>query len=150
MKAHIDLAIPALTVKLCDEDRGRLDTIIDLLRGDRPTLCSTPEQEMYTPPQKQEAQKAAEPAKLDQGAPEPSEPENNTPKAEEAKPAPEMTAQEAPAVSVDELRSKVVMLVSSGKKDATKAIINEYAGSVGAIPEDKRAEVLARLTALEG
>lgn len=59
-------------------------------------------------------------------------------------------APEKPAVKLADVQKKVVDLSTAGKKDAVKAVIQAYAPRVSAIPEDKLAEVLEKLTALEG
>ena len=75
-----------------------------------------------------------------------------------ADPAEENTTEEAPApvaekteevkpVSLAEFQKAVTLAVSKGAeaKKAAKEIINKYAASVSAVPEDKRAEVMAEL-----
>lgn len=59
-------------------------------------------------------------------------------------------APEKPAVKLADVQKKVVDLSTAGQKDAVKAVIQAYAPRVSAIPEDKLAEVLEKLTALEG
>lgn len=69
-----------------------------------------------------------------------------------------VTVEEAPApvaeiapevkpVSLAEFQKAVTLAVSKGAdaKKAAKEIINKYAASVSAVPEDKRAEVMAEL-----
>ena len=50
-------------------------------------------------------------------------------------------------VSFAEFQKAVTQAVAKGpkQKEAAKAIINKYAASVSAVPEDKRAEVMAEL-----
>lgn len=62
----------------------------------------------------------------------------------------ETPAPEKPEVKLADVQKKVVDLSTAGKKDAVKAVIQAYAPRVSAIPEDKLAEVLEKLTALEG
>lgn len=66
----------------------------------------------------------------------------------EATPAPvaEKTEEVKP-VSLAEFQKAVTLAVSKGAeaKKAAKEIINKYAASVSAVPEDKRAEVMAEL-----
>ena len=130
-----------ITIELCAEDRARLDNIFTALEG---VLGHSHTKEIAEAP-KAETPKPA--------APEPAAPEMPEPRGE-AKPqetaAPEPAPAEAPKVSTEELQSKVVQLVRAGKKDEARAIVTEYAKSVSEIPADKRAEVLSRLTALEG
>lgn len=88
---------------------------------------------------------------------EQTEPQNEEITGQEAPvetPAPETPvetpAPEKPAVKLADVQKKVVDLSTAGKKDAVKAVIQAYAPRVSAIPEDKLAEVLEKLTALEG
>ena len=58
---------------------------------------------------------------------------------------------EAPVVpSTADIQKAVVRLAAAGKKAEVREIVKGYADRVSAIPEDKRTEVLARLSALEG
>lgn len=62
-------------------------------------------------------------------------------------PAAAESAPEAKPVSFAEFQKAVTQAVAKGptQKAAAKKIINEYAESVSAVPEDKRAEVMDRL-----
>jgi len=119
-----------ITIELCEEDRARLDNILEALKGLAVTPCVTVE----TP----EAPAAPEPVQP--------EPVAQTPAAAPEPPK----AEEVPEVTAAELQSKVVQLVGAGKKEAARAIVTEYAKCVGEIPAEKRAEVLKRLNELEG
>lgn len=55
-----------------------------------------------------------------------------------------------PAPSTADIQKVVVRLAAAGKKAEVRETVKGYADRVSAIPEDKRAEVLARLSALEG
>lgn len=57
------------------------------------------------------------------------------------------TTEEVKPVSLAEFQKAVTLAVSKGAdaKKAAKEIINKYAASVSAVPEDKRAEVMAEL-----
>lgn len=57
---------------------------------------------------------------------------------------------EKAVITLADIQKKVVGLSTAGKKDAVKAIVQEYAPKVSAIPEDKFAEVLEKLAGLEG
>lgn len=72
--------------------------------------------------------------------------EENTTNAAEPAPVAE-TTEEVKPVSLAEFQKAVTLAVSKGAeaKKAAKAIINKYAPSVSAVPEDKRAEVMAEL-----
>lgn len=65
-------------------------------------------------------------------------------------PTPPWEAPAVPVVTLEELRTKVVKLASSGKRDEVKKIVNTYAKSVTEIPADKLPEVWAKLGELEG
>jgi hypothetical protein len=72
--------------------------------------------------------------------------EENTTNAAEPAPVAE-TPEEVKPVSLAEFQKAVTLAVSKGAdaKKAAKEIINKYAASVSAVPEDKRAEVMAEL-----
>ena len=131
-------------VKLSQEDRKVLDEIYAALReltggncgphattGNRQSAPQTDEPE----PAKEENQPAEKASE--------SEPQSPEPPAAEAEAA-------AKQYSREDVQQKVVSLVAAGKKTEVKAIVNEYAERVAAIPEDKLAEVMGRLIALEG
>ena len=131
-----------ITFELCAEDRARLDNIIKALQG--LTITAIKNEQAAADAVAPVETKKAEP-KQEAPAPAKEEPAEQ-PKAA----APEPKTEAVPEVSAAELQSKVVQLVSAGKKTETRAIVMEYAKSVGEIPADKRAEVLERLKALEG
>lgn len=128
-----------ITIELCAEDRARLDRIAEALdainKANEPITIAVSGLYAECDPDKD-------------GRPE------EAPEAEPVQtPAEEPKAKEepkAPTVSVAELQAKVVELVSAGKRDAVKAIVNQYAERVGDIPEDKRHEAMQKLEALEG
>lgn len=132
-----------ITIEFCAEDRARLDRLAAALENARTpkiiaeetidTLADygTPETATETPQKADEADGV-----------QTTQPETETPKTAE-KPA-------APAVSVEDLRSKYMSLATTPKRDEARAIIKAYAEKISDIAEDKRAEVLEKLTALEG
>ena len=65
-----------------------------------------------------------------------------------AAPAPEVPA--AKSCTKADLSQLVVRLSAAGLKAQVREIITAYADRVSNIPEDKYAEVMAKLTALEG
>lgn len=80
--------------------------------------------------------------------PDPAATANPAPIIEET-PAPVAeTTPEVKPVSLAEFQKAVTLAVSKGAdaKKAAKDIINKYAASVSAVPEDKRAEVMAELS----
>lgn len=70
----------------------------------------------------------------------------NQPKTEK----PAEAEKKTPAVTVEDIRSKYMSLAASPKKKDAVMLIKLYADKISEIPEDKRAEVLEKLTALEG
>lgn len=109
-----------ITIELCAEDRARLDAILEALTQSKP-----------------EAPKAEPEHPVSDPFPE------APTKAEEPKP-------EAPKVKMEDVQQKVVALSAAGKKAEVRAIVTAYAERVSAVPEDKLAEVLEKLNALEG
>ena len=114
-----------ITIQFSEEDRKRVDELIAaamLLVG-----------ELKERPQIRSTEEPAEPRVIEMPAPEP-EPV--------AEPAPEVKP-----VSFAEFQKAVTLAVSKGPeaKKAVKAIINKYADSVSAVPEDKRSEVITEL-----
>ena len=126
-----------MEINLCQEDRDRLDKIIELLTPQ--PLLKVVEAE----PVKEIDQAAEKAPQSEQEAPAPWD-----------KDAPDLpaVAEEAPAVkySAEDVQQKVVSLVAAGKKSEVKGIINAYAERVSLIPEDKLDEVMDKLIALEG
>lgn len=147
-----------ITIELCQEDRARLDAILDALKeskncagcvdhvvGSFNNLVQTRDAVAEAP---QPAQMPTE---------EPAEP--ITPPAEE-KPeeAPAEHPLDAPPFDLDppapkvdraEVRRKVVELSAAGKKTEVKEIVTAYAAMISDIPEDKLGEVFDKLNALE-
>lgn len=124
-----------IPVQLCEEDRRRLDVISDTLELIR--LAITKSTAVPLPQADPEADFAPEeetPGQMSFDAPEP-----------EIKDEPVV-----PWVTMADIQKKIVDLTTAGKKNAVKAIIQEYAPKVSAIPEDKYAEVLEKLAGLEG
>lgn len=148
-----------LTIELCTEDRARVDALIKAIEDLALQPCLEGEAiagniEKATKGMKAlagsakaaaDAVASPEPASVEPASVEPAEPAEPAPV--EPKPA---QPEAAPEVTVSEVQGKVVQLVLIGKKAEARAIVQEYAESVSQIPADKRAEVLERLTALEG
>lgn len=80
---------------------------------------------------------------------EPADAPDLTPAAEPApvEPVPDEPSPEVKIVPFAEFQKAVTQAVAKGPKQkaAAKKIINEYAPSVSEVPEDKRAEVMAKL-----
>lgn len=123
-----------ITLELAAEDRERIDKLITALEHRAPVTVTMDTLKGIAQP-------------------EPEAPKQTPPEPEKQQPKPEVpTAPEkaAPAVKAEDVQAKVVELIGKGKKAEIKAIVREYAPRVVAIPEDKRAEVMAKLSALEG
>ena len=128
-----------ITIELCAEDRARLDSLLAKLdrcigefipAGDGHTDYGYKAQGVEYASQDEAAE-----AKLEE-IPEPY-----------SEPCPFETA---PAVTRSDVQQKVVALSAAGKKEKVRAVVNAYAAKVSGIPEDKLAEVLEKLNALEG
>lgn len=128
-----------ITIELCAEDRARLDSLLAKL--DRCIGEFIPSGEVHTDygykaqGVEYATQDEAAEAKLEE-IPEPY-----------SEPCPFETA---PAVTRADVQQKVVALSAAGKKEKVRAVVNAYAAKVSGIPEDKLAEVLEKLNALEG
>ena len=127
-----------ITIELCAEDRARLDSLLAKLdrcigefipSGDGHTDYGYKAQGVEYATQDEAAE-----AKLEE-IPEPY-----------SEPCPF----EVPAVTRADVQQKVVSLSAAGKKEKVRAVVNAYAPKVSGIPEDKLAEVLEKLNALEG
>lgn len=142
-----------VTVELCQEDRARLDKILDALTtnvagyavGQFERYLAEKQTRSYGPneltvPAPVEAEPVIEPQATE-----------TTPPWEEPAEAKETAAAEPePTVSKADIQKKVVTLSAAGKKDAVKKIVTAYAVKVSDIPEEHLAEVWQQLTALEG
>lgn len=142
-----------ITIELCAEDRARIDRLTTALEALQPPTIRVDDPiqkalaEQVAKSEKAPAQSPVEPvgeAKTETPATPQPEPEAAT----VAEPAP--VAEAKPAPTVAELQQKVIALVNKGKKADVAAIVKSYAATVSGIPEDKRAEVLDKLNALEG
>lgn len=140
-----------ITTELCAEDRARIDRLtaaMERMADDMEppviALAGTPfeKEPKVTEPEKVET---PEPVIEETPAAEPeSVPE------EVGAPDDEPDVKEVPEHTKAELQQKVISLVTAGKKDEVKAIIEQYAERVSAIPDEKINEVWDKLTALEG
>ena len=146
-----------ITFKLCDEDRSRLDYIIDLLAQLVDSGATKKKDDITEMAENvlKRATASAEPAKNAQEAPKASDhptldpfPELPTAKAEASEAE---KKEEAPTVSTAELQQLVIALCRNGKKDKVREVVSLYGvQTVAAIPEDKRTEAYGKLKALEG
>lgn len=156
-----------ITVNLSEEDRARLDKIIDLLGQHAPATIATPTAEDDALRKKlEQAVASVKPAEADPRQITIDDlPLTDAETAQEATEAPTATdtpaeveapATEAPApqetakVTLADLQGKVIALVQAGKKAEVRTICTAYAQQVTQIPEEKWSEVMTKLTALEG
>lgn len=127
-----------ITIQFCEEDRKRIDELIGLTA----LVVATLNGQKVNPDLTVEAPKVEHPADATVTHLEP-------PEAVEEKPAAApVVEEEAPApVSLAEFQKAVTLACakSADAKKAVKTIIHQYAASVSAVPEDKRAEVMAAL-----
>jgi hypothetical protein len=127
-----------ITIELCEEDRQRLDLIASLL------MTGIEAQKVGKRDVPQQAEKT-----------EKDEPVNEHP-VDEVSPhvVPEPVVEPEPVAEANYTKADVQTLVlklaapGTGKKDAVKAIVNEYAKKVSDIPEEKLNEVMTKLQKL--
>lgn len=132
------MAAIEIEVRVCDEDRARLDTLISRLGTIATALVMGLEKWKTAPAPVETPQETPEAAGTD-----------DTPEATETPSQPAEAA--APEISLEEVSAAVRSLIRPGSalREKAKAIVLEYAPKVSGIPAEKRAEVLERLTALE-
>lgn len=76
-------------------------------------------------------------------------PEDAAPAGQPA-PTPEPAPEQPQTYTLEDVRRKVVELTTAEKKAQVREIVKSYAETVSGLPEDKFAEIMGRLTALEG
>lgn len=133
-----------VVIELSKEDRARLDKLQETLEKFGQAIgLSVAWVELP-----QGGQTADEPAAAEQpAAPAPVE----QPAAPAPDPAPTPAEQPAaPSVSQADLQQLVIALTNKGLKAQVRDVVKSYAERVTLIPEDKRAEVYAKLKELEG
>ena len=123
-----------ITTELSKEDRKLLEELLGAVTLLASVIGSTLPKETVLGV----IEEATEPVKTDT-------PAENTP--EPATPVEEAPAATPIVISLAEFQKAVTLAVSKGSeaKKAVKEIINKYAASVSAVPEDKRAAVVAEL-----
>lgn len=146
-----------IITELCPEDRDRIDRltgVMEALVRLNTATAKIPEAddlqqklaEQVAKSQKAPAEAPTEPA----GAAEAETPATDHP-AEESLPwgDPAPAEEPKPVVTTADVQQKVIKLVNAGKKPEVRTIVKSYAANVSSIPEDKLAECLQRLNALE-
>lgn len=153
-----------ITIRLCDEDRARLDAILEKLGalGTRPDCSQCVKDVAKTIDSQDEVQKKlaeviarTETPKNAQDAHEaptptenPTEVENET----QAEPDNATETQETtkPSVTMAMLTNKAITLSAAGKTALVREVVHQYSKTVTSLPEDKWDEVYEKLTKLEG
>ena len=118
-----------ITIALCQEDRERLDKIIEAL-GQIRTITVTPTVAQEAQASESKEEPVAEP--------------------EECMEEQELVEEPAKVVSLADIQKKVVELSAAGKKSEVRDIITKFANRVSAIPTEHTAEVWSQLIGLEG
>ena len=130
-----------ITIELCQEDRARLDRIIEALEQSRAIAVNS----MSVAPN-------VEPDVLKTETEEPMEGQVTVEEIVET--TEQITAEEASVeepikvVSLSDIQKKVVELSAAGKKAEVRDIITKYANRVSAIPAEHTAEVWDQLIGL--
>ena len=114
-----------ITIALCQEDRARLDKIIEALEQTR----MMPVEEVIPETEASDGGQEVMEAFKEKHAPEP-------------------VAEAAKEVSLADIQKKVVELSAAGKKAEVRDIITKYANRVSAIPDEHTAEVWDQLIGL--
>lgn len=154
-----------IVIELCAEDRARLDRLAEAMERKTCDRCVTTAMEYIktATAQASEPDPIAEAAKkalgLTDAQESPVEPQEEaelstptTTPQEEEKPMVEepVTTPTEPTVDRAELRAKVIELSAKGLKEQTRGVVQSYAPTVAAVPEDKVTECYKKLVALEG
>ena len=153
-----------IITELCPEDRARLDRVADAMerladltarRVVQESVASTMPGQQPDDIQKKLAEQGAKSQKAPTEAPteaagaaKASTPATDHP-AEESLPWGDPAPAEEPVVTTADVQQKVIKLVNAGKKPEVLTIVKSYAANVSSIPEDKLAECLDKLNALE-
>ena len=119
-----------ITIALCQEDRDRLDKIIEALEQAPFAAQDKPQPE---PIHETEAATAVQ----------------ETAETFNEETAPEPAEEPAKIIDLSDIQKKVVELSAAGKKAEVRDIITKYANRVSAIPAEHTAEVWNRLVGLE-
>lgn len=132
-----------ITIELCTEDRARLDAILEALQKASPRCDNCVKLVNDLCNAKGSAPEAPQ-------APAEEEPTNTQPEPEKPAQAKPENDSPAPEVSVEDIRSKYMSIAATPNREKARTLIKLYADKISDIPEDKRAEVLEKLNALEG
>lgn len=131
-----------ITIELCQEDRARLDKIIEALEESRTIVVNN----MSAAPNVELDEPKVETEELMEGQVTVEEIAETT----EQSPVEEVPVEEPiKVVSLSDIQKKVVELSAAGKKAEVRDIITKYANRVSAIPAEHTAEVWNQLIGLE-
>ena len=132
-----------ITIELCQEDRARLDKIIEALEQSHAIVVNS--------------MPVVHNVESDETKAETEEPMEGQGTVEEIVETTEhFPAKEAPieepikVVPLSDIQKKVVELSAAGKKAEVRDVITKYANRVSAIPAEHTAEVWSQLIGLEG
>lgn len=138
-----------IIISLCQEDRARLDAIIEGLKevlSTKTATQDTPKEE----PQGNTHPKEEKPTEAEIEAPQPVQEEEVT---ADDHPVEDSTPFPEPTVTIEQIQQKVIQLAARGGdvKAKVREVINLYGTKVSDLKEypDKWGEVWSKLTALE-
>ena len=140
-----------IIIELCAEDRARLDRLAEAMERkacDRCVATAIQQTETEVDPAQLTIDDIEAPT-IDVEAAEVSTP-TTTPQEEKPMDEAPTPATAVPTVDRAELRAKVIELSAKGLKEQTRDIVQSYAPTVAAVPEDKVTECYMKLVALEG
>lgn len=147
-----------ITIELCAEDRARIDAVIAALEN-RPN-CEGCVKAAFEMTERAQAKAKTTKVEANEDTPTTTTTEAEAPAETPAEypideppfdiPEPDAPEPDAPKVDRADVQRMVVELSAAGKKSEVKEIVMAYAERVSAIPEDKLAEVFAKLNTLEG
>ena len=140
-----------IVIELCAEDRARLDRLAEAMERKTCDRCVAAAIQQ-TGPEVDPAQLTIDDIEAPENAVETAEVSPPTTTPQEEKPMDEAPAPAPTAPTVDraELRAKVIELSAKGLKEQTRGVVQSYAPTVAAVPEDKVTECYKKLVALEG
>jgi hypothetical protein len=138
-----------LTVELGPETQAKLDKILEALQGNHPN-CHGCVETAVNMTKDLAAAAAAAPVAVNAAPVVQEHPEEVV--ATVGAPAAAEPVEELPKYTKDDISALVRKLAAptSAKREQAKAIVKSYGAKVSDIPEDKYAEVMDKLTALDG
>ena len=136
-----------ITIELSGEDRGRLDKLLAAVEALNASLLAN-QGMLAIADSGTHAEQPSEPHTAQENAPG----KVTTPTADVPQSAAQTATEPSDAVTLADVQRKVVELCGPphNKKAQVREIVKAYAPKVTGIPADKCAEVMGKLTALEG